>query len=147
MQPAGSYSQTKMGRFPRACLAAACLTAAIPWAGSGQAPEQASAKMQQADRLLLEGDPKGAITLYKQAGRLRPESPDIHHRLSQAWGLLGETAKQEQELRRTLELNPDFAPAHNELGQLALAAGRGPEAERYSAWHCSCWLLSYFSTG
>jgi len=53
-----------------------------------------------------------------------PKSTLDHFKRGVELGQASKTAEAEAELRKALELSPNFAPAYTELGRLALAAGK-----------------------
>jgi tetratricopeptide (TPR) repeat protein len=67
------------------------------------------------------GDRAGAVTLFRELTRLRPDNPRHHSCLGSALQAQGDLAGAEASSREALRLDPKFASAHNNLG-LALQA-------------------------
>ena len=55
---------------------------------------------------------------YREALRLKPDSPEVHYNLGNALTRQGKLAQAEAEYRETIRLKPDDAEAYNELGAL-----------------------------
>jgi tetratricopeptide (TPR) repeat protein len=83
-----------------------------------------------------------ARALVEEAVRLAPGLPLAHHRLGEAWELLGSYDHAEEAWRKATALDPRFGPAHYRLGRVLMTRaylasldlwhGRGiaPEGER-----------------
>jgi tetratricopeptide (TPR) repeat protein len=84
----------------------------------------------QANQLLAAGNARAAAEAYREALRADPKNPQLRYNLSLALDKLGDRAAEEQELKKVIQLNPDLAVAHNQLGVLALQANRTSEAEQ-----------------
>ena len=79
--------------------------------------------------LLLErGRPAEAVPVIERALALRPEVPEIHHTMADAWNRLGRRDEARTEYARALAVAPGYAPAHNGLGLLLLDEGKATEA-------------------
>ena len=98
--------------------------------GSAQQPQH-SATVQRAAELLSRGDARGAVPLYKEAVKETPNDPAIHYNLGIALGTIGQREEQRRALERTIELDPDFAMGHNQLGLLELEGGNFGAAETH----------------
>ena len=79
--------------------------------------------------LLLErGRPAEAVPVIERALALRPDLPEIHHTMADAWIRLGRRDEARAEYARALAVAPTYAPAHNGLGLLLLHEGKATEA-------------------
>ncbi|HXH27948.1 MAG TPA: tetratricopeptide repeat protein, partial [Candidatus Polarisedimenticolia bacterium] len=72
----------------------------------------------------------GAESLFRAALEDAPDDPDLLYDLGLVLARKGETATAEQAYRKALRGHPSFAPAHEGLAQLALAAGKDDLALR-----------------
>jgi tetratricopeptide (TPR) repeat protein len=94
-------------------------------------PDAAAGKFNaQANQLLAAGNAPAAADSYREALRANPKNPQLHYNLSLALDKLDDRAAEQQELEKAIQLDPDLAVAHNQLGVLALQANRTSEAER-----------------
>ena len=59
-----------------------------------------------------------AIPLYKRAIRLKPQGAFLHSNLCLAYGMSGGSDLALKACRRAIELNPELAEAHNNLGSV-----------------------------
>jgi tetratricopeptide (TPR) repeat protein len=75
------------------------------------------------------GDNAGAVRLYTGAITADPSLYQAHYQRSIAYLATGKTAEAETDLRRVLQLAPEFARAHRALGQLLLDRGDTDEAK------------------
>jgi len=89
----------------------------------------AASKMAQADKELADGDPKKAVALYRDALAVLPENAMLSYKLSVALDRVGDTAGEQEALRKAVQLDPDMAIAHNQLGYLAFSGGDPATAE------------------
>jgi tetratricopeptide (TPR) repeat protein len=80
----------------------------------------------RANQLLAAGNARAAAAAYREALRADPNNPQLHYNLSLALDKLGDQSAQRRELEKTIQLNPDLAVAHNQLGILAMQRGRWP---------------------
>ena len=79
--------------------------------------------------LLLErGRAAEAVPVIERALALRPDVPEIHHTMADAWSRLGRRDEARAEYARALAVAPGYAPAHNALGLLLLDEGKATEA-------------------
>jgi tetratricopeptide (TPR) repeat protein len=84
---------------------------------------------EEANQYLSAGNAKAAAESYRTALRLNPGDPKLHYNLSLALDKLGDFVSERKELERTVELDPNFAIAQNQLGLLALRSGQQAAAE------------------
>jgi tetratricopeptide (TPR) repeat protein len=89
----------------------------------------AASKMAQADKELAEGDPKKAVALYRDAVAVMPESALLNYKLSVALDRVGDTAGEHAALEKAVQIDPDMAIAHRQLGYLAFSGGDFTTAE------------------
>lgn len=89
----------------------------------------AASKMAQADQELANGDPKRAVALYRDALAVQPQSALLSYKLSVALDRIGDTAGEQQALQKAVQIDPDMAIAHHQLGYLAFSGGDPATAE------------------
>jgi Flp pilus assembly protein TadD len=89
----------------------------------------AASKMAQADQELAHGDPKKAVVLYRDAVAVLPTSALLSYKLSVALDRIGDTAAERAALEKAVQIDPDMAIAHRQLGYLAFSAGDFTTAE------------------
>jgi tetratricopeptide (TPR) repeat protein len=94
--------------------------------------DQGGAQAEVYHRLALlhdkKGDPATAQTYYREALALAPEAAQVYCDYGYSCYLDGRLPEAEECLRRAIELQPDFARAHNNLGILLARSGRENEA-------------------
>lgn len=118
----------KAGNRDGARAEKAKLTALKSDAGKDQEIAQLN---DQASQLLGAGNAKGATENYRRAVQLNPHDAKLHYNLSLALDRLGETAAERKELQQAVDLDAKLVPAQNQLGLLALQAGRRDQAETH----------------
>ena len=92
-------------------------------------PRAAAAKFNaQANQFLAAGDARAAAGAYREALRADPNNPQLHYNLSLALDKLDDQSAERHELEKAIQLNPDLAVAHNQLGILEMQRGRTGEA-------------------
>ncbi len=77
----------------------------------------------QGNRLMAEGKAQEAAETYTEAVRLDPTNAQWQYNLSLALAKAGDQTGERASLEKAIELEPNMAPAHNQLGLLYLAAG------------------------
>ena len=70
------------------------------------------------------GQHRAAVDLISKAVALNDRVPELHSNLGNALMDLGRTAEAEASYRRALALRPDYAAAHNNLGNVPAKPGR-----------------------
>lgn len=63
-----------------------------------------------------------AVAALKDASRLQPRLPEVHHLLGQAYERLGQRDAALAEYRRALDIDPNYLPAARHLQELNPAA-------------------------
>jgi len=110
------------------------LVAVLLLAGcSGVSPErrkEAAARMQMGVTYLQQRDLPSAMRELSKASDLDPENAEIDMMLGLAYQSRGDLGKAEEYLRVAIGKKPDYAEAHNNLGNLMSLLGRGEEAIR-----------------
>ncbi len=91
---------------------------------------EASARMQMGVTYLEQRDLPSAMRELSKAAELDPENPEIDMTLGLAYQARGDHEKAEEYLRTAIRKNPDYAAAHNNLGNLLVQKGKGEEAIR-----------------
>ncbi len=91
---------------------------------------EASARMQMGVTYLEQRDLPSAMRELTKAAELDPENPEIDMTLGLAYQARGDHEKAEEYLRTAIRKNPDYAAAHNNLGNLLVQKGKGEEAIR-----------------
>lgn len=99
-------------------------------ASHGDPHKEADKFNAQGNKMLAAGNPRGAADAYREALRADPNNPQLHYNLSLALDQLGDHAVERGELEKAIQLQPDLAVAHNQLGVLALRSNRIDEAEK-----------------
>lgn len=69
-----------------------------------------------------------AVGYMEGALALKPERPDYHNNLAEAYRVQGQYAEAAEHFQQALALEPDYADAHNNYGLLLQAQGRQEEA-------------------
>src|SRR5204862_132651 len=77
---------------------------------------QAAALNSHGNELLKQGLAREAVEAYQKALLLRPKDARLHYNLAFALAKLGDSGREEHQLREALELDPHFAQAHDQLG-------------------------------
>src|SRR6516164_4075972 len=85
--------------------------------------------LQQGNQAFDKGDYSAASIYFSRAIQVDPRFVDAHFRLAQTYSKMGSWPSAYQELRRTVELQPDNWQAQLELGQIELAGGRRQDAK------------------
>jgi len=91
-------------------------------------PAEWSAYNNLGSLLLERGRPAEAASFLERALALRPDVPEVHHTMADAWLRLGRRDEARAEYARALAVAPGYAPAHNGLGLLLLDEGKATEA-------------------
>lgn len=115
--------------LPLVLLAASLLLAGC----AGPSPErkrEASARMQMGVTYLQQRNLPAAMRELMKASELDPENAEIDMMLGLAFQSRGDFGKAEESLRIAIGKKPDYAEAHNNLGNLMSLLGRGEEAIR-----------------
>lgn len=81
-------------------------------------------------RLMAAGEYELALRAYLRAAAEQGANADVLSALGSANLRLGRLGQAERLLRRALELDPAFVPAHNNLGVVLIEQGRVHEAKR-----------------
>jgi tetratricopeptide (TPR) repeat protein len=89
----------------------------------------AASKMAEADKELAEGNPSKAVALYRDSVAAMPESALINYKLSVALDRVGDTAGERAALEKAVQIDPEMAIAHRQLGYLAFNDGDFATAE------------------
>lgn len=83
----------------------------------------------QARNFLAAGDASKAAAAYRQAVSLYPNGAKIRYNLSIALSALKDHDGERRELNKVIEIDPDYAPAHNQLALLDMDTGQLSAAE------------------
>jgi type IV pilus biogenesis/stability protein PilW len=112
-------------------LVAAALLLAAGCAGVSPAQKkEASARMEMGVTYLQQRNLPAAMRELSKASELDPGNPEVDMMLGLAYQSRGDLGKAEEYLRIAIEKKPDYAEAHNNLGNLMSQLGRGEEAIR-----------------
>jgi tetratricopeptide (TPR) repeat protein len=82
------------------------------------------------DDSLRKGDARSAAETYREAIRVNAKDPGMHYNLSLALAQLGDRQGEKQELEKAIQLGPNEAEPHNQLGTLYMVEERVDEAEK-----------------
>jgi tetratricopeptide (TPR) repeat protein len=74
-----------------------------------------------------------ALDVLSRAARLDPRSPEIENYLGVILGHKGLRAQAETALRKAVQLDPNYGPAHNNLAVIYL--GQQPPRLELARWH------------
>jgi tetratricopeptide (TPR) repeat protein len=74
------------------------------------------------------GDAETVISEMNLAVEIKPDDPGIRYRYGYALGTVSKLQEAEVQLKKAVELNPDFAAPHFTLGEVYQAGGRRPDA-------------------
>ena len=93
-------------------------------------PDKVVALLHEGNTLISAGQPDAALAKYDEAMKFAEKEgdPDLFFNKGIAYKAKGETDKAIAEYRRALELAPDYAEAHNNLGNLLKDLKRHDEA-------------------
>jgi len=91
----------------------------------------AASKTAQADRALAAGDNARAVALCREATAAAPKDALLAYKLSLALDKTGDTVAEREALEQVIQIDPDFAIAHNQLGYLASQNGDSAAAEEH----------------
>lgn len=95
-----------------------------------QSRGMAASKVAQGEKALEAGDPQKAAGLYREALELTPEDAQLQYKLAAALDRMGDVSGEGAALERAVQINPDLAVAHNQLGFLASKQGDLVAAEK-----------------
>ena len=87
----------------------------------GQSASKTSALVEQAKKLVQNGDPQGALTLLQQAGPGSSNNSDLHAMKGICEAMLARPIESEAEFDRAIALRPNYGPTYLSSG-LALAS-------------------------
>jgi len=108
-------------------LVIAALLAVLLLRGRGPDP------LREATTAYGKGDTARAFALFLDAARAHPKSAEPHYYMAQIYRLKRRPQEAARELREGLQLAPDDARLHTELGYLMLDQGSAPQAaERFN---------------
>ncbi|MBL9199555.1 MAG: tetratricopeptide repeat protein [Opitutaceae bacterium] len=97
----------------------------VIWADTvAKAPNNARARNNLGDALLLAGRPDAAMTEFQAALRLEPNSAEARYNIATLRLEAGRPAEAIPLLEETIRIKPKFARAHNNLGTCLLQVGR-----------------------
>lgn len=83
----------------------------------------ASIKTGQADKELASGDPQKAVSLYREAIASYPDDAMLQYKLAVALDRVGDRPGETEALKQAIQLDPQMAVAHSQLGYLASLTG------------------------
>jgi len=91
----------------------------------------ALSKTAQGDKALEAGQAKEAAGFYREALNATPNDAELNFKMAVALDRVGDTVNERTLLEKAVELNPDLAPAENQLGFLASQSGDPITAEKH----------------
>jgi Flp pilus assembly protein TadD len=91
----------------------------------------AESKAILAQQELDSGDPGKAVELYRQALEATPGDALLNYKFSVALGKVGDITAERDALEKAVQIDPDMAAAHNQLGYLASRGGDMASAEKH----------------
>lgn len=91
----------------------------------------AESKAISAQQQLDSGNPQKAAELYREALESAPSDALLNYKLSVALDKLGDTTGERDALEKAVQIDPDMAAAHNQLGYLASRGGDMAAAEKH----------------
>lgn len=90
----------------------------------------AAAAFEEGQNAQQRGDLNSAVRFYSSAIKFDPSLFQAYYQRATALAALGRDAEAETDLRKTVELRPDFARAYRALGQILLDRGMTEDAKR-----------------
>lgn len=90
-----------------------------------------NAVIKKAEQELVAGNSHNAVKLYREAVDANPNDPLLNYKLSVALNAAGDSAGERAALERAIEIDPDMAIAHNQLGYLDSRDGDPAAAEEH----------------
>jgi Flp pilus assembly protein TadD len=119
--------------LPRPACLLALLAASCSLFGPSQPPapkikDVPSSLVRMGDTMRSNGDPAGAMNLYRSASRDTPQSAPPMERMGEAYNELGDRPRAEQAFRAATVLNPADAAAKRGLAVTLLGEGHADEA-------------------
>jgi tetratricopeptide (TPR) repeat protein len=91
----------------------------------------AASKAAQGDKEMATGDPQKAVAFYREAVGATPNNALLTFKLALALDRTGAVEEERALLEKTVEANPRFALAQNQLGYLASRGGDSAAAEEH----------------
>ena len=91
----------------------------------------AASKAAQGDKEMETGDPQKAVAFYREAVGATPNVPLLSFKLALALDRTGAVDEERALLEKTVQANPGFALAQNQLGYLASRGGDSAAAEEH----------------
>jgi tetratricopeptide (TPR) repeat protein len=91
----------------------------------------AMSKSGQGDKEMVAGEAQKAVASYREALQATPDDAELNFKLAAALDKLGEIPGERAALERAVQLNPDLAPAENQLGFLDSQSGDAAAAEKH----------------
>ena len=122
--PASAAKPRRPAADPKAIREAVAATALEDTSAS----PAAYAHFLQAQMMLNNGDPRGAVDELRLALATDEANPLLLTRLAETWARLGDMGRAERELRRVVESQPDYYPARVLMGRVLVDAGRPSRA-------------------
>jgi len=87
-------------------------------------------KSTQAEEAVKAGDNRKAADLFREASAALPGNPALAYRLAIVLNALGDVAGERTALEQSIKADPEFAPAHYQLGYLEFRNGDAAAAEQ-----------------
>ncbi len=132
LQPNSGWKRYRLGA---ALLAAGDKSRAVQTLGKAleQFPDAAQIRLCLANALLSQDRYTEAITEFQEAAKMLSNAYEVEHGLGVAYAGLRQWKEAEQHLRRSIDLNRDFAPAYSVLIDAILSADpkRAQEAQSW----------------
>jgi protein O-mannosyl-transferase len=91
-------------------------------------PDNAVARRNLGDVLVLQGQPAAAIEQFEQAIRIKPGDAEAHYNLAAVLAAQGRETEAAEHYRKAIQFNPGHAEACNNLGSLLAKQGQLDEA-------------------
>jgi Tfp pilus assembly protein PilF len=126
-------------------LAVLFLVACAPKIGPEEivTPEQVQARLELAERYLVEGEPRLALQQLLLIEPKAKDNPRLYFDLGLTYMAMGEDPKAEQAFLKAIQLDQNYAEAWNNLGQIYLVQGRYSQAEQ--AFKKALSILTYLT--
>lgn len=90
-----------------------------------------NAVIKKAEQELTAGNSQNAVKLYREALAFNPNDALLNYKLSVALNGTGDTAGERAALEKAIQIDPDMAIAHNQLGYLDSRDGDPSAAEEH----------------
>lgn len=93
---------------------------------------QAALHLNLGASMLTRGNYRGALYEIRQAEKLDPSSPPVQNNLGLVYYLLDQPQLAEKHLLKSIQLDPNFSDAHNNLARVLIDLGKFDESQQHA---------------